>query len=126
MTSAQSRPSSPTKRACGDEGTTPIEVDADAWEARRGADTKRFAQVATSTSEPIEVCGIEGEVEWMKRVTCNDGSNPYESLAEINESRDSWVERGGRCNSVLDRYTVHCPEAEYTIHVDRYLCPAEP
>jgi hypothetical protein len=124
MKLAQSQGDPATKRACGDEGTTPIEVDADTWDARRGADTKRFADIKTSVSEPVELCGIDGEVEWMGRVTCNDGSNPYESPAAINEGRDGWVENGGRCNSVLDRFTVRCPEAEYTIHIDRYVCPA--
>jgi hypothetical protein len=74
----------------------------------------------------VEVCKIEGEVDWMTSVTCNDGSNPYASKGEVNESRDSWLDRGGRCNSVLDRYSVTCPEATYTIHVDRYVCPAAP
>jgi hypothetical protein len=59
----------------------------------------------------------------MTRVTCNDGSNPYKTQAVANDSRDGWVGRGGRCNSILDRYSVRCPEATYQVHVDRYVCP---
>lgn len=110
-------------RACGEEGTAAILVDEATWQARRGVQAKRFADVQTSVEEPVEVCGIEGEIEWMMAVKCNDGSNPYGTMAEVNEGRDSWLDRGGQCNSVLDRYTVSCPEATYTIHVDRYLCP---
>jgi hypothetical protein len=115
-------PSAPP-RACGEEGTGPVLVDADTWAKRRGAGVKKFSSIRTSEAEPVEVCGIEDEVAWMTKVTCNDGSNPYRTPAAANESRDSWMARGGRCNSILDRYTVRCPEATYTIHVDRYVCP---
>lgn len=113
-------------RNCGDEGTAPILVDAATWQARRGATAKRFAELTTSPDEPIEVCGIEGEVEWMTRMTCNDGSNPYESREEVNDRRDSFLDRGGRCNSIVNRFTVPCPEASYKIYFDRYVCPANP
>ncbi len=113
-------------RSCGDEGSTAIIVDDDTWQARRGLRAKRFADVSTTVEEPVEVCKIDGEIDWMTGVTCDDGSNPYASREEVNEGRDSWLDRGGRCNSILDRYTVSCPEATYTIHIDRYLCPASP
>jgi hypothetical protein len=123
MLSAQKLREPEPARACGDEGTAPILVDDATWQARRGVLAKRFADVRTSVEEPVEVCGIEGEIEWMMAVQCNDGSQAYGTMAEVNDGRDSWLDRGGRCNSVLDRYTVTCPEATYTIHVDRYLCP---
>jgi len=126
MRSAQNSRVPDKARACGDEGATPILVDDATWQARTGVRAKRFADVSTTIDEPVEVCNIDGEVEWMTSMTCNDGSKPYGSKAEVNESRDGWLERGGRCNSVLDRYTVSCPEATYTIHVDRYVCPAAP
>jgi hypothetical protein len=124
MVNAQSGRSPPKPRKCGDSGTAPIEVDAETWAVRSGANTQRFSEVQTSVAEPVEVCGIDSEVKWMTEVTCDDGSNPYGSIAEANDRRDGWFENGGRCNSVLDRYTVACPEATYTIHVDRYICPA--
>lgn len=119
----QARPA-PPPRACGDEGAIAIEVDAKTWDARRGRDITKFSQAKTTEAAPIEVCDIDGEVEWMKRATCNDGSNPYQTKAEINERRDAYFARGGACNSILDRYSVPCPEATYSIHVDRYVCPA--
>jgi hypothetical protein len=126
MVRLQAGAAPPPPRSCGDEGTAAIYVDAGAWAARRGAATKRFADVKTTVDAPIEVCGIEGEVEWMTRVVCNDGTNPYGTQAAANDSRDGWVARGGRCNSILDRYSVRCPEATYQVHVDRYVCPREP
>lgn len=113
----------PATRKCGADGTGPVLADAATWTTRPGANVKKFSEVKTSTEKPIEVCGIEEEVEWMTRVKCNDGSNPYGSQATANESRDGWVAHGGRCNSILDRYSVKCPEATYQIHVDRYVCP---
>jgi hypothetical protein len=113
----------PGARTCGEEGTGPVVVDASTWAARNGADVKKFAEVTSSAQKPVEVCGIEGEVEWITRVTCNDGSNPYGSQAKANESRDAYVAKGGRCGSILDRYTVKCPEKSYQVFVDRYICP---
>lgn len=124
MVRIQASSAPPPPRRCGEPGTAPILVDAAAWSARRGVGARRFADVTTTTEAPIEVCGIDGEVEWMTRVVCNDGKNPYGGSQEVaNDSRDSWIARGGRCNSVLDRYSVRCPEATYQIHVDRYVCP---
>jgi hypothetical protein len=110
-------------RQCGEEGATPVLVDKGMYEKRRGINVTKFADITTSDKEPIEVCGIDGEVEWMLRAKCKGGSSPYASGDDVNASRDSYMSRGGRCNSILDRYTVKCPEATYTIHIDRYFCP---
>jgi hypothetical protein len=126
MVSVQSTAKPPASRRCGEDGTGPVVVDAAAWAARRGAGVRRFSEVTTTTEEPVEVCGIEGEVEWMTRVACNDGSHPYRTAEAANDSRDGWMAHGGRCNSILDRYSVRCPEATYQVHVDRYVCPREP
>src|SRR5262245_20655178 len=111
----------PPPRRCGEPGTGPVVVDANAWSARRGADAKRFADVPTSVDAPIEVCGIDGEVAWVTEVTCNDGSHPFGTAEAANNSREG-MGPGGRCNSILDRYTVRCPEATYQLYVDRYVC----
>ena len=113
----------PPARKCGEEGTGPVIADAGTWAARPGANAKKFSEVQSSEAKPVEVCGIEGEVEWITRVKCNDGSNPFGSQAKANESRDSYMARGGRCNSILDRYSVKCPEATYQVFIDRYVCP---
>jgi hypothetical protein len=125
MVRIQATSAPPPPRNCGEEGTAAVLVDAGTWAARRGATAKRFSDVKTTAAEPIEVCGIEGELEWMTRVVCNNGSNPYGSQEVAHDSRDAWVERGGRCNSILDRYSVRCPEATYQVHVDRYICPRD-
>lgn len=123
MISAHERGPAPAARTCGEEGTGPILVDAATWAGRNGAGAKRFSEVESSEAKPVEVCGIDGEVAWITQVRCDDGSNPYGSPAVANESRDAYLARGGRCNSILDRYSVKCPEATYQIYVDRYVCP---
>ena len=126
MIRAKSTAAPPPPRACGEEGTAAVLVDAATWAKRRGADVTRFADAATSEQAPIEVCGIDGEVAWMTRATCKGGTHPFATPDDANTRRDSYMARGGRCNSILDRYTVQCPEATYTIHVDRYICPPGP
>ena len=111
-------------RNCGEQGTAPIMVDAATYGKRRGIGATRFADIKTTIAEPIEVCGIDGEVDWLLATRCNDGSAAYASGAVVNTSRDAWLGEGGRCNSVLDRYTVACPEKTYTMYIDRYICPA--
>lgn len=113
----------PPARTCGEPGNAPILVDAAAWQQRRGANARTFADVTTSVSEPVEVCGIADEIGWLKRMACVDGSRPFQNVGAEGPKRDSWLSRGGRCESVIDRYTVACPEKTYTIHVDRYVCP---
>ena len=126
MVREQSSAPPPAPRACGQEGTAPIVVDDATWAARRGATAKHFGDVHTTEKEPVELCGIESEVEWMTRITCANGSNPIGTQERANEVRDSWMARGGKCNSILDRYSVACPEATYVIHIDRYVCPRKP
>lgn len=123
MVRAQSTAAPQTARECGQEGTAPVLIDKMTYARRRGVDVKRFGDITTTEQEPIEVCGIEGELEWMTRATCKGGSKPFPTQDAAHGARDSWVANGGRCNSVLDRYTVQCPEATYTVHVDRYICP---
>jgi hypothetical protein len=122
IVASQRNAPAPPPRACGERIAAPIFVDDETWANRRGAKTKRFADIKTTTAEPVEVCGIEGEIEWMSQVRCNDGSSPYRSAMEINESRDPGMTRGGRCDSILDSYTVKCPETTYQVYIDRYVC----
>lgn len=114
----------PPARNCGEQGTAPIMVDAATYAKRRGVGVTRFADIKTTVAEPLEVCGIDGEVEWLLATRCNDGSAAYASSAVVQTSRDGWLGRGGRCESILDRYTVACPEQTYTMYIDRYICPA--
>lgn len=123
MIAAHSDAAPAAARKCGEEGTGPVMVDAGTWAARPGANAKKFSEVKSSEQAPVELCGVEAEVEWITKVKCNDDSNPFGSMAKANESRDAYVQRGGRCNSILDRYSVKCPEQTYTIYIDRYVCP---
>jgi hypothetical protein len=124
MVRIQSQKPPPPPRKCGDEGVGNVVVDKSEFAKRNGVNVTRFADAKSSEQQPIEVCGIDGEVEWMTRATCNGGKHPFENAMAANSRRDSYVKNGGRCNSILDRYTVECPEETYTVFVDRYICPA--
>ena len=113
----------PPARNCGEQGTAPIVVDAATYAKRRGVGVTRFADVKTTSAEPIEVCGIDGEVAWLLAARCNDGKAAFASSTVVQPSRDAWIGSGGRCESILDRYTVACPEQTYTMYIDRYICP---
>jgi len=54
---------------------------------------------------------------------CNDGSNPFAGdLQAAHMSRAGSFGPGGRCDSIIDRYDVKCPEATYQVFADMYLC----
>lgn len=123
MVNARLEAGPPPARTCGEEGTAPILVDDVAWKNRRGVSTAKFSQFKTTQQLPLQVCGIPGELDWLTRVACDDGTRPYKTQEEALDRRDAWIGRGGDCNSVLDRFTVPCKEAIYTIYIDRYFCP---
>lgn len=89
---------------------------------RRGEQARTFADIAASQERPIEVCGPDGELEWLRRVTCVDGSNPFPTPVDARDARTGNVGPGGRCGSIIDLYEVRCPEATYDIHMDMYWC----
>lgn len=112
-------------RACSDTETyAPVGLSAAAWAARKGAAVARFADAASTASEPVEVCGIPAESEWLMGPTCNDGSRPFASPSHAHAARVGNVGAGGRCGSIIDLYEVPCPEGTYAIYIDAYVCPA--
>lgn len=108
-----------TKDVCGQRKSEfgPIALRDEQVGMRRGSGVKTFADVASSQQAPIEVCMVAGEHAWLKGVTCTDGSAPS------NSGRSGSVGMGGACNSIIDLYMVTCPEKQYEVYMDMYMCP---
>lgn len=113
-------------RACADTSVYgAVGYPRDQWERRKGAVSSHFSQVSSTKDAPIEVCGIPAEGEWLARVTCDDGSNPFHSPEQAEPARVGNVGPGGRCGAIVDLYEVACPEKTYEVYLDAYVCPLE-
>lgn len=111
-------------RECADTGKyAPIGRPKAEWDKRRGAGAKTFGEVATTKEQPIEVCGIPAEMEWLLSVTCSDGSRPFRGWDHAHAARVGNVGPGGACGSIVDLYEVPCPEGTHAIYMDAYVCP---
>ena len=93
---------------------------------RRGLGDRVFSDTASSVDKPIEVCGIYGELQWLTRLTCADGSRPFgKDLAKAHASRKGSRPGKPRCGApgpFLDIYEVPCPEKRYAVYMDMYEC----
>jgi hypothetical protein len=85
----------------------------------------KFSQIHTTKAEPVEVCGIGTENEWLTALQCDNGSLPFRE-ASPETARSGSVGPGGHCRSIIDLYRVPCPEATYDIYLDGYVCPLPP
>lgn len=92
---------------------------------RRGAATTRFSELTTSTDRAVQVCDVRGQLEWLMRVHCDDGSHPFSSLGTAHQSRRGNVGPGGPCGHIIDVYEVPCPERAYEVFMDLYVCTTE-
>lgn len=109
-------------RACTAPGTGPVGVPQAEFDHRNGAATKELSRTRSTKDKPIETCGFEEEAAWIAAATCSDGSTPARGRAE--EVRVGNLGRGGRCNSIIDQYRITCPERDYDVFVDAYVCAA--
>jgi hypothetical protein len=110
-------------RECADDGGGFVGLSPAELAASYGFGAAHFADVKTSKAQPIEVCDSGGQAEWLRKVTCADGSNPFGSRLDVANARVGNVGAGGRCNSIIDLYQVPCPETTYKIYMDMYMCP---
>lgn len=92
---------------------------------RNGARARQFADAPTTKDNPLEECGLQRSLQRLLQLTCSDGTNPFASAQAAHRSRAGNLGPGGRCGSIIDLYRVPCPEREYEIHVDMYVCAAE-
>jgi hypothetical protein len=101
-----------------------------AWPAGSGADRWMFtetqvASVLSSQARPVEVCGVGGELAWLVNLSCPDGSSPFVSTQVAHNARIGNTGAGGRCGTIIDLYSVPCPDQAYEVYMDMYHCPPE-
>jgi hypothetical protein len=104
----------------------PFELDGEQALRRRGLGDRLFSDTASTVEAPIEVCGTYGELSWLLRMTCADGSKPWgKDAGKAHAARRG--SRGGkpRCGNpgpMIDLYDVPCPEQHYAVYMDMYEC----
>jgi hypothetical protein len=115
-----------TKAGCSRPGMFgPVIVSREAYLSRSGVGVARFSALTTTMAKPLEECGIRPVLVRLVELTCNDRSNPFNGdVKAAHASRAGSFGPGGRCDSIIDRYDVKCPEGVYQVFADSYLCPA--
>ena len=111
-----------TSMCAGADGMGPIMLTDEQAAGRYGLGAHSFAEVPSTQEHPIEVCGVGNELEWLKTVTCADGSNPWPGNANPDNDRTGSVGEGGRCGMIIDLYPAQCPEETYQVYMDMYFC----
>ena len=94
----------------------PVMLDDAQAQQRYGANARTFADAPTTKERAIEVCGIPASRQWLRGTACADGSPPKQN------GRSGSVGPGGRCGSIIDLYSVACPEGNYEVYIDIYMC----
>jgi hypothetical protein len=93
---------------------------------KRGLGDRWFSETVSSVAAPIEVCGTYGELSWLLRATCADGSKPWgqDALKAHAARRGSraGMPRCGGPGPMIDLYEVPCPEKRYAVYMDMYEC----
>lgn len=83
---------------------------------RYGKNAATYADAPTTKDKAVEVCGIPASRQWLSGTTCLDGTPAKQN------GRVGSVGSGGRCGSIIDLYTVTCPEGNYDVYIDIYMC----
>jgi hypothetical protein len=122
MTTTPSAMTAATPLHCEHRVSKAVHLSAEEAVARHGFGARRFSQAPSSHERPIEVCGVGGEVQWLVRVKCDDGTNPFTDERHAHRARVGSLGGGGRCASRIDVYKVVCPEDTYDVHMDLYMC----
>lgn len=91
---------------------------------RNDAEVERFSELSSSVAAPVEVCGLGGQLALLRRLRCDDGSNPFASDGQAHSARLA-ATPGGRCGMHVDAYEVACPEDRYQVYLDMYVCLAD-
>jgi hypothetical protein len=100
----------------------PYMLTAEQAASRYGLAATKFTDAPTTKDKAIEVCGIPAQQAWLMNTTCADGSKAFASRAEVPGSRRGNVGEGGRCGAIIDLYIAKCPEKQYEVHIDMYMC----
>lgn len=102
----------------------PSEIPAELASARWGADTATFSAISTTRDRAVEVCGVDGQLDWLTRVRCDDGTPAFAGPEQAHRARRGNVGPGGPCGHIIDLYDVPCPERTYEVYMDLYVCSA--
>ncbi len=94
----------------------PFVLDATLAGQRAGATAKTYADVDTSKEQPVEVCGLEGARQWLEKTKCPDGSTGDQ------QGRVGSVGLGGRCNTMIERFKVGCPDGSINVLIAVHFC----
>jgi hypothetical protein len=115
---AKPEPAALDKAACKNRPDMfgPFALDEAQAKQRYGANARTYADAPTKKDRAVEVCGIPASRQWLKGTACADGS------AAKQNGRVGSVGQGGRCGAIIDLYTVTCPEGEYEVFLDVYMC----
>jgi len=81
-----------------------------------------LGNVHSSKAKPVEVCGVRGQLVWLMKAICPDGSHPFKRLKQAHSSRLGSMGAGGRCGKTVDLYKVPCPSKVYKVYMDLYHC----
>jgi hypothetical protein len=101
----------------------PIQLTQEQYMRRHGAGVTDLAALKSSKSRPVEVCHVRGEQDFLLAARCADGTAPFTSAMQVARARSGSVGTGGRCKTIIDLYTVACPEATYEVFMDMHMCP---
>lgn len=124
MTSGANNGAPDEYRACDQtELYAPVGVTKAAWARRKGAGLVHYGEARSSKDDPVAVCGIPAEMDWLMSLTCDDGSHPFANRDQAHAARVGNVGPGGSCGSIIDLYEVPCPEGTHAIYMDAYVCP---
>ena len=94
----------------------PIQLSPEQYARRHGAGVTDLSALKSSKEQPVEVCHVEGEREFLLAARCADGTPPFTSGIAVAKARSGSVGSGGRCRTIIDHYRVPCPEATYEVH----------
>ena len=89
---------------------------------RRYINESRLDRVTTTKATPVEVCSARGQIAWLLRARCPNGSAPFTDGRTAHRSRAGNVGSGGRCGKVVDLYKVPCQGTTYSIYMSLYHC----
>ena len=94
----------------------PFVLDAAFAAQRHGTGAKTYADVEPTKEQPIEVCGLEGARKWLEATKCPDGSDARQG------GRFDSIGIGGRCNTMIERFKVGCPDGTINIVMAVHFC----
>jgi NAD(P)H-flavin reductase len=100
----------------------PIVVAEDEWPRQPGVGKTMASALTTTKDAPAHACGPGGSYRFVSNLTCDDGTRPLQDVDAAALARSGSVGPGGRCDNVVDRYVVPCPEGEHVVFVDMYWC----